>query len=193
MKKPDYQQLYQTAETQGGYFTAAQARRVGFTWERLSCNVKTGKFQRARQGVYRLVQFPASPYEDLFVAWLQVGEQATVSHESALVLYDLSDVLPDEIHLTVPRTASLRRAGLRLHTATLSIGEVTSRNGLPVTTVERTLLDVMRSQLSPTLVEQAVQAAIRRGLTSPQKLLAQAQKRSQRAWKSMHAILEAIP
>ena len=38
-------------------------------------------------------------------AWLAVGKQnAVVSHESALDLLDLSDVSPDRVHLTVPRS-----------------------------------------------------------------------------------------
>ncbi len=31
---PDYQQLYETAESQAGYFAAHQARKCGFSWER---------------------------------------------------------------------------------------------------------------------------------------------------------------
>lgn len=56
--KPDYDQLYEIAEGQAGYFTAAQARKVGFSWERLSSNVKTGNFLRVTRGIYRLAHFP---------------------------------------------------------------------------------------------------------------------------------------
>jgi len=47
----------------------------------------------------------------------------------------IADLLPAEIHLTVPRTASRRRAGVRLHTARLSDDEIAFRHGLPVTTL----------------------------------------------------------
>ena len=49
----------------------------------------------------------------------------------------IADLLPAEIHLTVPRTASRRRAGVRLHTARLSDDEIAFRQGLPVTTLPR--------------------------------------------------------
>ena len=60
---------------------------------------------------YRLSRFPPSRFEDLFVAWLKCGPKSAISHESALAIYDLSDVLPAEVHITVPRTASRRRRG----------------------------------------------------------------------------------
>jgi len=117
--------LYPIAERQGGYFSARQARGVGLSKALLSYHVRQGRFLRIRRGVYRLAEFPETPYADLMVAWLAVGERAVVSHESALLLYGLTDLLPAEIHLTVPRTASRRRAGVRLHTARLSNEEIT--------------------------------------------------------------------
>ena len=124
---PDYQRLYETAESQAGYFAAHQARQCGFSWERLSSNVNTGRFIRIRRGIYRLTQFPGSEYEDLFVAWLRTGPDSVISHESALALYDLSDTLPSEIHVIVLRTSSRRRPDIRQHTHRLDADEVTKR------------------------------------------------------------------
>jgi predicted transcriptional regulator of viral defense system len=147
--KPDYDQLYEIAEAQAGYFTTRQAKKAGFSGERLSANVKKGRFARDAQGVYRLNHFPGSPHEDLFVAWLRAGPSAVVSHESALSVYELSDVIPSEVHLIVPRTASRRRTGIRQHTNQLQADEITERNGLPITTVERTIADVIVSGGNP--------------------------------------------
>jgi predicted transcriptional regulator of viral defense system len=177
---PDYQQLYETAESQAGYFTAHQAREIGFTWERLSSNVKTGRFTRVRRGIYRLTQFPGSEFEDLFVAWLRTGSDSVISHESALALYDLSDFLPAEIHIIVPRTSSRRRPDIRQHTHRLDADEVTTREGLPVTTVPRTLADVAASGLAEEQVRLAIREAIERGLTSEQALCQYARKRGGR-------------
>jgi predicted transcriptional regulator of viral defense system len=185
---PDYQHLYETAESQAGYFAAHQARESGFTWERLSNNVKTSRFTRVRRGIYRLTQFPGSEYEDLFVAWLRTGPDSVISHESALVLYDLSDVLPSEIHLIVPRTSSRRRPDIRQHTNRLDAGEVTTREGLPVTTVPRTLADVAASGLAVEQVRLAIREAIERGLTSSEELRRYAHKRGGRFQKIMKSI-----
>jgi predicted transcriptional regulator of viral defense system len=174
---PDYDHLYEIAEAQAGYFTATQAQSSGFSWERLSSNVKRGKFVRIKPGVYRLAHFPGSPYEDLFIAWLRTGPSSTISHESALSLYELTDVLPGEVHVIVPRTASRRREGIRLHTNRLEPGDITMRNGLPVTTVERTIADVIVGGLAAEHVRQAMQEALKRGLTTPANLLEQASRR----------------
>lgn len=177
---PDYQQLYETAESQAGYFAAHQARESGFTWERLSSNVNSGRFIRVRRGIYRLTQFPGSDFEDHFVAWLRTGPDSVISHESALALYDLSDVLPSEIHVIVPRTSSRRRPDIRQHTHRLDAGEVTTREGLPVTTVPRTLADVAASGLAEEQVRLAIREAIERGLASARALGNYAQKRGGR-------------
>lgn len=170
-------QLYAIAERQAGYFSAPQARQAGFSKALLSHHVKSGRFLRLRRGVYRLAHFPEMPHADLFIAWLAAGEKAVVSHESALLLYGLTDLLPTEIHLTVPRTASRRLPGVRFHTAYLSPEEVTTRQGLPVTTVPRTLVDVLRSGVAEEWVRQAVQQALARGLVSATALHTAAQQR----------------
>ncbi len=82
------------AESQAGYFTSQQARDLGFSWERLSDNATTGRFNRIQHGIYRLSQFPGSKYEDMFIAWLNAGENSVISHESALALYELSNLIP---------------------------------------------------------------------------------------------------
>jgi predicted transcriptional regulator of viral defense system len=178
---PDYDRLYEIAESQAGYFRAAQARQAGFSWERLSDNVKTGRFQRVSRGVYRLTHFPSSPFEDLFVAWLRTGSNSVISHESALSVYELSDVLPGEVHVIIPRTASRRRPGIRLHTNRLEPDEITMREGLPITTVARTIADVARSGMAEEHIRQAIQGALQRGLTTGEDLLLQAARHGGRA------------
>ena len=187
--EPDYDRLYETAESQAGYFTASQAREHGFSWERLSDNVKRGRFLRPFRGVYRLSHFPSSAHEDLFVAWLRTGPHSIISHESALTLYNLSDVLPGEIHVIIPRTASRRRPGLRLHTNSLKPEEITNREGLPVTTAARTIADVAINGLARELVVQSIREAIERGLTSREELLAQAEYQSGRAKRIIYETL----
>lgn len=174
---PNYTRLYEIAEDQAGYFTAQQAGEASYSWERLSSGVKTGKFLRVSTGVYRLYHFPNSPFEDLFVAWLKTGPNSVVSHESALAVYGLTDALPGEVHVIVPRTASRRHTGLRLHTNRLSPDEITARNGLPVTTVARTIADVISTGLADELVRQAVLESLRRGLLTRSELIAQAERR----------------
>jgi predicted transcriptional regulator of viral defense system len=186
---PDHQKLYEIAEQQAGYFTAAQAQAAGFSRPLLSYHVKTGFFGRVSRGVYRLSRFPGSPHEDLFVAWLRAGPDAVISHESALAVYELSDVLPGEVHVIVPRTASRRKRGMRLHTNRLGPDEVTERAGLPITTVPRTIADVIASGVAQEQVEQAVREALQRGMTTNEELLAQAVRRGGRAYRVLRSLI----
>lgn len=180
--------LYSIAEGQAGYFTSRQAREAGVDRSLLSRQVRTGRLYRVHHGLYRLVHFPAAPDEDLVVAWLQTGPASVISYDSALALHHLTDALPSEIHVTVPRAASHRRPGIRLHTNRLAPHEITHRNGVAVTTVSRTIADVAASGLSEEFVSQAVREALTNGLSTPEELLSAA--RSQRVRDLIRRSLE---
>jgi predicted transcriptional regulator of viral defense system len=168
--RPDPDALFRVAEGQAGYFATWQAAQVGYSRSLVAHHAGSGVFERTATGVYRLTRYPASDMEDLFRVWLLLGPTTVISHESAMAVYGLSELVPGEIHATVPRSASRRRTGIRLHTAALAPKDVTSREGLPVTTVERTLMDVTRTGMSPEIVEQAVREALERGLTDTERL-----------------------
>ena len=170
MTYPDHDHLYRIAESQGGYFTTWQAHQARFSYERLSYYAKNGLFSRIRRGIYRLTRFPMSPFEDLIVAWLRTGPDSAISHESALALYNLTDVIPSEVHVTIPRTSSRRRNNIRLHTSRIAPVEITRRDGLPVTTVTRTIADVARSGLPEEHTRQAIEETLERGLANERDL-----------------------
>jgi predicted transcriptional regulator of viral defense system len=190
MKKPDYDALYGIAEDQGGYFTAAQARSLGISHRMLSHHARGGRFQRVAWGIYRLAHFPPSPFEDLYVAWLRAGPRSAISHESALIVYGLSDVLPRQVHVTVPRTASRRRPGLKQHTASLATEEVTRREGLVVTSVPRTIADLARAGLPEEQLLQAIVEALERGLTQERDLREAMKRYGGRAAHIISKVLE---
>lgn len=168
---PDYNCLFETAENQAGYFSSRQARSCGFSWERLSNSVKSGNFKRIATGIYRYQPFPVSQNEDLFIALLKAGENSVLSHETALSVYGLSDALPGKIHVTIPRTTSRRRAGIRFHTKAIGQDEITRYEGLRLTTVERTIVDLFESGFDPGQLRQAVEQALERGLITKGSLI----------------------
>lgn len=180
MQLETYNKLYRIAEAQAGYFTTAQAATVGVDRKRLARYAVTGRLERVRRSIYRLAPFPRAPHEDLFIAWLEMGPDSVISHDSALALYELSDALPAAIHVTVPPTASRRHPGLRLHTNQISAQEITHYDALPVTTVARTIADVALAGLADELVEQAVQEAVHNDLVTPALLLDAAEPRGPR-------------
>jgi predicted transcriptional regulator of viral defense system len=184
-KSPDHACLFEVASSQHGHFTTAQARACGFGTDLLTHHAKTGRFRRVHRGVYRLRDYPSSPYEDLVAAWLALGpETAVVSHESALALHDLSDVIPDAIHLTVPRARRYlpKLPSVRLHTSSqpLDTADVVEREGIRVTTPVRTILDAAEAGMGPEQVEMAIRQAVQRALLVPDQLRVAACQRPQR-------------
>ncbi len=96
-----------------------------------------------------------------------------VSHESALELDDLSDVIADHVHVTVPRSRRRKPiGGVVIHPTTFPITKRQRRDvlGIPVTTVDRTIIDVLRSTGMTEQIEDAVAEALRRGLTTKRRM-----------------------
>jgi len=168
--------LYQVASAQGGYFTAGQALQAGYAYSQQHFHVGRGNWLQIDRGLYRLHDFPPGEREDL-VRWSlwsrnQRGlPQAVVSHDTALTVHELSDVMPSQVHLTVP--PGFRKKippGCVLHRANLAAGDVELRDGYQVTTPLRTLLDVALSPLSQEHLNAAVSDALERGLVRRRQL-----------------------
>lgn len=161
--------------------------------------LKKGRFSAAQRGVYRFIGFVDEGHIDqVMPAWLGLAsDEAAVSHESALELLDLSDVIPDAVHLTIPRYLKHRHApgGVRLHTATERFwppGTV-KRYGLPVTDPARTVADCAATRTQPEQIIMACQQALERGITTPQHLLDAAEARSKYVVDLVSQAIEAEP
>lgn len=166
------------AAQQSGYFTTQQAKSSGFSPALLAYHARHGTFRRVTRGVYRLRDYPSSRQENLFAAWLAIGPEAAISHESALEVFGLTDLIPEQVHVTVPRgrTVSKRLQGVRVHTTTRPLvgDQIAIRGGLRLTAPARTLVDAAEAGSAPEQIEGAIGEAIRRGLTTSKMLHASA-------------------
>lgn len=181
-KKPHWTRLRQAAQEQKGYFTAAQARAAGYDSSNLSHRASAGSIRRIQRGLYRLPDFPPSPREEVMAAWLAAGKnQAIVSHETALEIHGLSDIIPSSVHITVPRERRWYKggSGVVVHTTTSAIPEddIVVREGMRVTSPERSIADAAEWRTFDEHVETAVRDALRRGLTTGPRIRAQAASR----------------
>lgn len=169
MRVPDWDALFGVAEAQAGYFTTKQAASAGYS-PQLLAYYRDKKVEPVRRGLYRLVHFPTSENEDLVVFWLWADRQGVFSHDTALALHDLSDILPGRVHMTLPvgwRSRRLRvPPGLSIHYAEIDDGDRSSFEAVPVTAPLRTLEDCIEAQMEPRLVDQAIRQARHRGLIS---------------------------
>ena len=165
--------LYGIAEPQAGYFTTAQAKGAGISRQELYYLRRRGDLLQVAYGIQRLARFPASPHEDIVVVCLWAGDVAAASHESALVVYGISDAMPSTIHVTVPWAFRGRREGVIVHHADLAADERSFRDGVPVTTPLRTIADVAsrdslvaRAALSDAMQQGLIRARQLEGATS---------------------------
>lgn len=171
---PEWDRLYEIAAAQEGMFTTQQAAEAGYSPQLLVHHIRGGRMVRVRRGIYRLVHFPAGEHEELVTVWLWSEQAGVLSHETALALHGLSDALPAQVHLTLPAAWKKRRfrvpEGVVLHHADVEPNERTWAGSVPITSVSRTLNDLATSGLSPELLRQAAQQALRRGLTTRAEL-----------------------
>jgi predicted transcriptional regulator of viral defense system len=168
--------LYDLAVPQGGYFTARQAGDAGVSRQTLSYHATSGgSLERVGPAVYRLRRFPEPSHGHVIAGWLALARaDALVSHESALELLDISDVIADHVHVTLPRDKRGLKVppGVRAHYTVRPIGPAHRRHvdGVPVTSAERTLTDLLRTGGWTEQIDRAVQQSVRRGLTTSRKL-----------------------
>lgn len=172
------QALATLAHEQGGYFTAKQAKEVGYGYRHLDYHETAGNFERVEHGLYRIPTIPLDEHDDYIRLSLwsrnQKDEpQAVVSHQTALILHDLSDLLPREIHMTVPpKFRKLAPKGVILHKATLEDAEIEDRGGYRVTSPTRTLLDVAAIGVSSEQLAHSLHDALTQGIVTLKTLKA---------------------
>ncbi len=172
---PNWNDLYQVASAQGGLLTTKQAATAGYSPQLLAHHIHAGRLVSVRRGMYRLVHFPTTEQEELIEVWLWSECEGVFSHQTALALEDLSDVLPAQIHMTLPIAWKARRLRVPrkvvLEHAEIPTSDRTWIGSVPVTSATRTLIDCANAHVSPDLVEQAIVQARRRGLVAPSDLI----------------------
>jgi predicted transcriptional regulator of viral defense system len=172
---PAWQALYDVAASQEGLFTTRQASAAGYSPPLLAHHQNAGRITRIRRGIYRLVHFPPGEHEEFVAAWLWTDTAGVLSHQTALSLHGLSDILPAQIHLTLPQSWGHRRfrvpKGIVLHHADVTPEERTWVGPVPMTSVDRTLNDCALAGLPPDLLRQAALQALFRGLVARPELV----------------------
>lgn len=194
-RRPDHKCLFDAVAEQHGYFTSRQAHNCGISRELIAHYTKRGMYIRIRRGLYRLSNYPTSSRENVIAAWLSIPDQkAVVSHESALELLGLSDVIPNQTHLTVPRT--MRKTptipGVRIHTTTRPLlkTDITVRDGVKVTSAARSIVDAAEAGTAPEQIYMAISQAINDGITTRQRLEQAVSNRSARVKDLIKQVLE---
>lgn len=168
MRRDAKRAIYEIAEDQMGYVTSAQAEAAGIHPVLLVQLARRGRLQRVSRGVYRIVEFPAQPLEQYMHATLWPhGRRGVLSHETALSLYEISDIDPPKVHITIPAGVRVQReipAHLVVHQASLAPADITRLEGMPITTPERTIRDCLAEHVGSALLSPAIAHARQIGM-----------------------------
>lgn len=153
-------ELAEVTESQWGMVTSAQATARGVSHLNLSRLAESEDLVRLAHGVYRVAGAPSDEHEALRAAWLSVEPGrfawervrdrpgfATVSGESAARLHGIGNFRAMRSEFTTPVRKQTQRRDVRYRTRTLTEDEVTICEGLPVTTPERTIADLVEDRV----------------------------------------------
>jgi len=141
-RTPPDRRLSALAGRQWGVVSLAQLRALGFSQDAVERRARLGRLRRVHRGVYA-VGGATLPREGRWLAAvLACGDGAVLSHVSAAAHWNLLNYDAPRPEVTAP--ASRRGVpGIRLHRSrSLDAQDTTTHQGIAVTTVHRTLLDI---------------------------------------------------
>jgi predicted transcriptional regulator of viral defense system len=168
-------ELAEMSASQWGMVTSAQAVTRGVTRLDLSRLTESGDLVRLAHGVYKDAGAPSGAYLDVRAAWLssdparlasdRLGDShrgVVVSGQTAAWLHDIGDLRSNRTELTTPNRRQTQRADLHYRRRDLPEEDVTIHDGLPVTTPERTIADLVEDRTDMSIVADALRDASRK-------------------------------
>ncbi len=160
--------LWDVAVEQYGYVTTNNVRAVGLEPVAVRQLVHRGQLEPAAHGVYRFPQFPITEFDRYMLAVLWTGKAtARLSHGTALAQYDVCDINPDRIDLSLPRSARTRRQGgdlYVLHYEEVALSEQAWWQRIPTVTLSTAIRQSAVADIPNYLIRQAVENGSKKGL-----------------------------
>jgi hypothetical protein len=157
--------LRETAARQHGILQRAQLRRH-LSAKQVERWLTTGRLEPLWPAVYRVAGAPPSWEQELHGACLAGGAGVAASHRSAARLWGLSGVPAERVEVSAGSGRAVRLSGVVAHRSNLlDPGFVAELDGIPVTTAERTLVDLSAVVGLGTLAR-ALDDGVRRGIVT---------------------------
>ncbi|PPF72624.1 type IV toxin-antitoxin system AbiEi family antitoxin domain-containing protein [Pseudoclavibacter sp. Z016] len=166
--------LVDVMSNQWGLVTAKQAESQGVRRDQLSRLEQRGLLARVIRGVYKDAAAGLDEFDELRAHWLVLEPGATaierlttgreaivVSGPTASYVHGYGDLQPSPFEFSTTERRQSKHAGLRLRRRNLSPRDVTLRAGLPVTTIERTVADLVADHEDLSLVGAVLGDAVR--------------------------------
>lgn|GEM_PF-152752 len=200
--------LAEVSESQWGMVTSAQANARGVSHMNLTRLTESGDLIRLSHGVYKDAGAPGGEYDEVRSAWLaseptrlawdrlqEKPPQVIVSGESAAAVHGIGNLRAMRSEFTTPSRRQTQRPDVRYRTRTLTGDDVTVREGLPVTTPERTIADLVEQRTQLDHVAGALRDAARKSRLDVDRLselLGPLAKRNGHAKGDGSALLEEL-
>lgn len=120
-----------------------------------------GRYLAVLPGVYALGHSALTPEAWMLAAVLSVGDGAALSHQSAATLWRIGAFVGERHHVSAPRSRRYSHRGVRVHRPLeLPDSDVTIVDGVPVTSVSRTLVDLAGAMRPAALVRVVHEAQV---------------------------------
>jgi predicted transcriptional regulator of viral defense system len=168
--------LFNLAAQQGGYFTAAQAKGLGYSYQAQAHHVAAGNWHRIDRGLFRLAEWVPELHDDLIRWTLWSKDRAVISHETGLAVHGIGEFESPRVHLTVPPEFSMRDDAVVLHHAELADGDVVELAGFRATSVLRSLVDVAAAGADEDQLARAIKEATDAGYLTLRQLRVRAEQ-----------------
>ena len=181
------------AGNQSGVVSRSQALRAGLSPGMIKFRLSSGRWRQIHPGVYATFDGKPSRRTYLWAAVLSTGPGATLSHETAAELHQLTDERAELIHLTIPGQRKVRAVdGVCLHRSGRAAEAVLGGSRPPRTRIEETVLDLAQAARSLDDVCGWVTRAIARELTDETSLRQAMTKRPRLRWRAdLHELIAA--
>jgi very-short-patch-repair endonuclease len=164
------------ASLQKGFVTREQLLAAGLGRGAIAHRLTNGRLYQRYPSVYLVGRDSLEPFGEEMGAVLYYRGHAVLSHRTAAYMWDLLDVRSDELSLTIVGMDRHPRPGLRLHrVGSLDRDDLRVRDGLPLTSPARTLVDLAHESSGAEL-EEALGAALGRRLAHPDEVCAELER-----------------
>lgn len=153
--------------SQHGLIRRSQATALGLSPGLIDYYLRRGLWRSLYPRVYCDPAAPTTWLQSLLGAVFWAGPRAVVSHRAAAALWGLDGFAAVVVEVATPR--QLKRSRVVVRRTNLSERDSTVQKGIPVTTIDRTLLD-LATILTATRLEEVLDCSLSRRLTSAEGL-----------------------
>lgn len=162
-----YDRLVERAGAQHGFVRTKDLDELAIPQVYVRKLAAGGRAENRARGLYRLTAIPVTANDEYHEAVLWAGDDAVVSGEAALALWDLADVNPHHIDVAVTPGHKRRRdptGRFRAVTAHLGPNDIDFVDQIPVVVAAVAIAQAIEQGLEGSLIGQAITTAATRGL-----------------------------